>query len=340
MREMMRAFVSAYSPGQWMLLFYLCCFAGWCWEVSLYLIREKRFVNRGFLSGPFLPIYGFGALLVLFVCLPLKEHPLLVALAGTLAASVLEYLTGEAMEALFHVRYWDYSKQKWNLRGHICLLSVATWAVMSFLITCVIHPMLQQLLWRVPDRIAFACAGALTVFAGTDAVLSVRRALDLRALLESMETYAKEFEAICGGLDSITDRVGDLLRDFVQDIEVRQDALEEKLARIDAARDSAVAAIREKRLNAEEAVKERFAEYERVLGEITADLPGIGLLREEINETRERLDRQSEKLRDARMLGRMKKAQRMLRRNPGAMSVRHQQPFSRLISSEEPEKKK
>ena len=61
-----------YSLGQWMLVFYLYSFAGWCWEVSLYLVKERRFVNRGFLTGPILPIYGFGALSVLLSCVPVK----------------------------------------------------------------------------------------------------------------------------------------------------------------------------------------------------------------------------------------------------------------------------
>ena len=251
----MDMFAAAYSAGQWMLLFYLCSFAGWCWEVLLHLVRDRRVVNRGFLTGPFLPIYGFGALLVLFVCLPIAGHLWLVALAGTLAASLLEYLTGEAMEALFHVRYWDYSRNKWNLRGHICLLSVAAWAVMSVLMTCVLHPLIHPLLSRVPDVLALACGGMLTLLAAADTVLSVRGALDIRSLLSSMERRASELDA----------------------------------------------------------------------------------LREEIHLSRERFEQRSEWLHDARMLSRMKKAQRMLRRNPSAVSLRHPIHFGRLTRQEREE---
>lgn len=100
-----------YSVSQWVLLFFLYSFCGWCWEVFLYLVKERRFVNRGFLFGPILPIYGFGAVGILLTCVPVEGNMALVALVGTIAASLLEYVTGFLMESIFHVRYWDYSQR-------------------------------------------------------------------------------------------------------------------------------------------------------------------------------------------------------------------------------------
>lgn len=86
MLESIRSLLLAeYSVSQWALVFFMYSFAGWCWEVLLYLVRQKKFVNRGFLTGPILPIYGFGALCVLLTCVPVKENVLAVALLGTLA---------------------------------------------------------------------------------------------------------------------------------------------------------------------------------------------------------------------------------------------------------------
>ena len=78
-----------YSVSQWVLLFFLYSFCGWCWEVFLYLVKERRFVNRGFLFGPILPIYGFGAVGILLTCVPVEGNMALVALVGTIAASKL-----------------------------------------------------------------------------------------------------------------------------------------------------------------------------------------------------------------------------------------------------------
>lgn len=112
-----------YSPGQWALLFFFYCFCGWVWESCYVSAKQRRWVNRGFLHGPLLPIYGSGAIIILFVTLPVADNFWLVYLLGTLAATALEYVVGAVMEQLFKVRYWDYSKQPCNLHGYICLSS-------------------------------------------------------------------------------------------------------------------------------------------------------------------------------------------------------------------------
>ena len=143
-----------YSVSQWVLLFFFYSFCGYCWEVFLYIVKERRFVNRGFLFGPILPIYGFGAVSILLTCVPVENSVALVALVGTIAASLLEYITGFAMESLFHVRYWDYSKQPLNLHGYICALSAATWAVFSVLIVSVVNPLVKPFVYKIPLNMA------------------------------------------------------------------------------------------------------------------------------------------------------------------------------------------
>ena len=108
-----------YSAGQWVLLFFFYCFLGWVWESCYVSACRRQWVNRGFLHGPLLPIYGSGAILILFVTLPAQDHLWLVWLLGMIAATALEYVTGDVMERLFKVRYWDYSKKRFNLNGHI-----------------------------------------------------------------------------------------------------------------------------------------------------------------------------------------------------------------------------
>lgn len=183
-RAVQNALLAEYSAGQWVLVFFLYSIAGWCWEVALCLARERRLVNRGFLRGPMLPIYGFGATGILLSCVPVREHVAAVALVGMLVASALEYAAGWLIEALFHVRYWNYLDCPYNLNGYVCLASCATWAAFSVLVVCVIHPLCMPLIRRVPPTAALALSAGLAVFALGDAALSVRHALDLRALLE------------------------------------------------------------------------------------------------------------------------------------------------------------
>lgn len=322
METVKAALLAEYSVGQWVMVFFLYSFAGWCWEVALYLVKERRFVNRGFLSGPILPIYGFGALSILLTCVPFKENVLAVAVIGTVTASLLEYVTGALMEALFHVRYWDYSNQPLNLNGHICLLSAVTWAVFSAAIVCGVHPLFQPYVALVPSQAALALSGTLSAFAVIDTVAAVRRALDLRALLESMERYARELESLHGGLDSISDRVGDMVRAFAGRVDAKQEELAAGVERITSARDRVKQMMTDKRISLEEGARERFAGFERILSEVAAFLPDTAGLREEIAAAKEKYDRQSEALRAARQ-ERLGHAERVLRANPGAVSARH-----------------
>ena len=90
MLEQIRAtLLEEYSVSQWVLLFFLYSFCGWCWEVFLYLVKERRFVNRGFLFGPILPIYGFGAVGILLTCVPVEGNMALVALVGYAVVGML-----------------------------------------------------------------------------------------------------------------------------------------------------------------------------------------------------------------------------------------------------------
>ena len=106
-----------YTLPQWVLLFFSYGFLGWVWESGYVSVRQKHWVNRGFLHGPVIPIYGFGAVAILALCAPVAGSLPMLFFSGMFWATALEYATGWAMERMFHVRYWDYSTEKWNLNG-------------------------------------------------------------------------------------------------------------------------------------------------------------------------------------------------------------------------------
>ena len=106
----------SYTPFQWLVFFYIYSFLGWVFESSYVSLRKRKFVNRGFMKGPFLPIYGSGAVMMLFVSEPFQDNLVLTYFAGVVGATLLELVTGMALEAIFKVRYWDYSNQKFNYK--------------------------------------------------------------------------------------------------------------------------------------------------------------------------------------------------------------------------------
>ena len=139
----MRALVENY-----ILLFFVTAMLGWVMEVVCKLIQFHRFINRGFLIGPYCPIYGFGSVLITLLLSRYAESPVVVFLMGMIICGTLEYLTSYLMEKLFHARWWDYSQKRFNLNGRVCANTLIPQTAMDIL------------------------CGALTAIILTDAVIS------------------------------------------------------------------------------------------------------------------------------------------------------------------------
>lgn len=183
----------AYSFSVWLFFFYFYCFLGWVWETCYVSVLKAKWVNRGFMRGPFLPIYGSGAIVVLVFTLPFRANAGLVFIAGMASATLLEYCTGVAMEKLFHVRYWDYSKQPLNLNGHICLLSSLAWGAFSVVLTLYGHAPVERLALGMNRNLLEVITFFLTVYISIDMAESVRAAINLKDVLVSLEE-SEEFK--------------------------------------------------------------------------------------------------------------------------------------------------
>lgn len=183
-----------YTIAQWLLFFFFYCLFGWCFESSYVSGKQGRFVNRGFMYGPFLPIYGSGAIMMLVVSSPFQDHLIAIYFAGLVGATVLEYVTGTAMEALFHMRYWDYSYQRFQYKGHICLSSSVAWGFLTLFLTQLLHKPVEQFICGFSDRAAAVLAAVIGVIALTDFVLSFKAAFELRDLLAKLEKAREEIE--------------------------------------------------------------------------------------------------------------------------------------------------
>lgn len=181
-----------YTAAQWLLVFYVYCFCGWIFESIVVSVTQHHLVNRGFLHGPMLPIYGFGATIMLHVALPLHGRPVAIYVAGMLVATLFEYFVGWLMETIFKVKYWDYSEHRCQFRGRICLQSSLAWGALSLSLVYVLHrPVVYLLLWLSPVQLVVSLSVVSAAFA-YDVVDSVRTALDLAKMLEEMEKMRVE----------------------------------------------------------------------------------------------------------------------------------------------------
>lgn len=185
-----------YNLLQWLIFFYIYCFIGWVFESSWVSFLQRRFVNRGFLRAPLLPLYGTGAIMMLWVSIPFQGNLLMTFVAGMVGATVLEYIVGVSMEALFKVKYWDYSKQRFNFQGVVCLSSSIAWGFLTLLLTQVIHRPIEELVFCMPQTALWIVDIAVSLVFVTDTVISVRAALDIRKMLDKMTEIRAELDKI------------------------------------------------------------------------------------------------------------------------------------------------
>ncbi|MBM6743174.1 hypothetical protein H6A32_02425 [Drancourtella massiliensis] len=192
-----------YTFIQWLLFFFIYCFLGWVWESCYVSIKKREWINRGFLHGPMLPIYGSGAIIVLLCTIGVRDQVILIFIFGMTGATILEYVTGACMERLFRVRYWDYSHMPLNLKGYICLPVSLGWGVFSVLLVRVIHVPIENAVLQIPERIAEAVTVLCSSAFAADFTLSFGEAMDLRDMLirlsdsnEKIQRLQKRLEVV------------------------------------------------------------------------------------------------------------------------------------------------
>lgn len=220
-----------YDWADMVLYFFIYSFVGWAQETVQCSVRERRFVNRGFLNGPICPIYGCGALLILTALLPLQRGisslwlavPL-VFLIGGFIASALEYFTSWLMEKLFHARWWDYSQQKCNLNGRICLWISIAWGVLAAALVFLIQPLFARgidWLYGIWSFLPMLTALVLGTVMVVDCVFSVKAALSIGDRLEKLEKVGETIKEHLENMELPTE-------DFLLRLENVYDRLTEK----------------------------------------------------------------------------------------------------------------
>jgi uncharacterized protein len=159
---------------RYFVLFFVYSYLGWIIEAFYRSFTQKRFVNAGFFTGPIVPLYGFGALLLLFInsytsgfILPIK------IIIYFFSLSTLEYLTDLALEYIFHLKLWDYSNDYLNFQGRVCLSFSFAWTVLAMLFLLVIHPGLYLLVLYADISFLYAFSFLLLIYIIIDLTYSV-----------------------------------------------------------------------------------------------------------------------------------------------------------------------
>lgn len=199
---------------QLVLYFAIYAFLGWCTEVLYAYYKQKKFVNRGFLHGPFCPIYGFGVLLVVLM-LENVNNLILLFILSIIITSVLEYLTGYALETLFHCKWWDYSTRFLNLKGRICLKFSIFWGVVCTIIIKIIHPIIAAIVALISSNIGAAqgiIAKGIFLYFWTDLIITVISIYDFNHILQALHETTLKYETNIKNLVEASAPANDLNR--------------------------------------------------------------------------------------------------------------------------------
>lgn len=179
--------------------FIIYAFLGWICEDIYCGIGKRKFINRGFLYGPYCPIYGFGALLVIYPLLMVSNHPIVVFIFGMILTSILEYITSFIMEKLFATRWWDYSTYPFNINGRVCLQNSLLFGLMSLVSVYGLHPIVSRFVEKIPLVFLAVFLMVFTIIFVIDIVNTVivllRRKKVFKKLKEDIDELREQFES-------------------------------------------------------------------------------------------------------------------------------------------------
>lgn len=199
--------IFGYDIRIYFLLLMIYSVVGWCLEVlGKIIIEHKKFVNRGFLIGPYCPIYGHGAILITVLLKKYAEDPVVLFIMTTIICGTLEYITSYLMEKIFKARWWDYSQRRFNINGRVCLYTIIPFGLLGLFIMYVSNPFLISKLEMIPENILTIVFWIVLTIYVTDYIISY-------TVIKYVRKTEKDFGRDLDNTEEITEKVKDLLQE-------------------------------------------------------------------------------------------------------------------------------
>ena len=176
------------------LYFFIYSVLGWTVETIYCRILDGKWTNRGFMTGPYCPIYGFGSLLIIYFLNIFKEYPIAVFFLGMLFTSVLEYITSFVLEKMFNAKWWDYTYRKFNINGRVCLLNSTEFAILGLLLTYLVHPFISTRIEYIPSNILPYISIGIFAIMLVDCTSTIFTLLNLKEKLVILKDFSDKFK--------------------------------------------------------------------------------------------------------------------------------------------------
>lgn len=246
-------------------IFIIYAFIGWCTEVSYAALNTGKFVNRGFLNGPYCPIYGCGVVIVVAILTPLKENLLILFLGSVILTTILEFVTGYILEKIFHNKWWDYSNNPFNIKGYICLKFSILWGLACTFVMDVIHPIIYKAITWIPFIPGLILLSILMCVFIVDCCITVSTILKFNKHLKIMEDMA-------ASIHRLSDEIGENIYENVTEVLEKTEKFQENHAELIDKINETTEVTREKLADA---LEEKKQEYTNVLEEKRCQLAEI-----------------------------------------------------------------
>lgn len=174
------------------IYFFIYSILGWCVEMIYCRICQKKWVDRGFLFGPYCPIYGFGAIAAIVAFEPLLNHWLWVFVLASIGATILEYIVSYVLEKLFGATWWDYSHLPFNLNGRVCLLNSVEFGLLALVVLYFVQPGIASLVGMIPlEYIHYIVTGLLIILV-IDFMSTLNAIVNLKEKLQYLQSLGEK----------------------------------------------------------------------------------------------------------------------------------------------------
>lgn len=201
-------------------IFFVYAVIGWAIEVAFHALKLGKFINRGFLNGPYCPIYGVGVLIVVTLLNAVNDNLFLLFIGSTLLTTVLEFITGFLLEKIFHSKWWDYSNLPFNIKGYICLEFSIYWGIGCTFILRVIHPAIYKMITFTPKILGIVLITLFGIVFIVDCCITVFTVLKLNRKLKKMDELAAKIR-------SISDEIGENIYEGVTSAKEKSEEFQE-----------------------------------------------------------------------------------------------------------------
>ena len=213
-----------------LIYFITYSFLGWIMESTFRSICEKKLINTGFLKGPFCPIYGTGAIIMILFLKKFSNNLILLFFVSIIVFTIWEYIVGILLEKIFHTKYWDYSDNKFNFQGRICLMNSIFWGILGVVFIKYIHPFIENVVQKIDIRILTVIYSIIALGMLVDMIRSIIKVKNIQATLNKIDELNKEIREKIKEIKE--DGKADILeniQNLVEQLKYRRDKLTLKL---------------------------------------------------------------------------------------------------------------